>query len=84
MIYEIDYCAITRDKDAAGLVIGENGAVAQAFPEKIWITEKTDSIQAFYVLYLVKPGEDVTITSVQPADAQRGAKFTKFQAFIVR
>ncbi len=84
MIYEIDYCAVTRDKDAAGLVIGENGAVAQAFPEKIWITEKAESIQAFYVLYLVKPGEDVIITSVKPADAQRGAKFIKVQAFIVR
>lgn len=84
IIYEIDYCAVTRDKAPEGLVISENGAVSQTFPEKIWITEKTQSITAFYVLYLVKPAEDVFITSAKPADAQTGAKFRKFQAFIVR
>jgi hypothetical protein len=83
-LYEIDYCALTRDKNPAGLLIGENGAVAQAFPGKIWITEKTARVTAFYCLYLVKPAEDLFINSVKPADARTGAGFAKFQAFIVR
>jgi hypothetical protein len=83
-IYEFDYCAETRDKNPVGLVIDENGAVAEAFPAKIWITEKAQSITAFYVLYLVKAADDVFITSVKPADAQTGAKFSKIQAFVVK
>ena len=83
-IYEVDYCSETSDKNPAGLVVGENGAVAQTFPKKIWITEKAESITAFYCLYLVKPAEDVYITTVKPADAKTGAKLSKFQAFIVR
>jgi hypothetical protein len=83
-IYQVDYCSLTADKLTGGLTIGTNGAVEQTFVIKIWIQEKIESIADFYCLYLVKPAENVYITSVKPADAAKGAGFVNFQAFIVR
>ena len=36
------------------------------------------------VLYLVKPGPDVFITSVQPADTQNGGSFREYEGFMVK
>jgi len=83
-IYEIDYCAVTAEQRTDGLVIAEDGTVEKPFPDSIWITEKAEEILEFYVLYLVKPGPDVFINLVQPADTQNAGRFKGFEAFSVK
>lgn len=83
-IYEIDFCSVTADQRTDGLVIAEDGTVEKPFPESIWITEKAEEILEFYVLYMVKPGSDVIISSVQPADTQTAGGFKEYEGFIVK
>ena len=83
-IYEIDFCSVTAEQRPDGLVIAEDGTVEKPFPDTIWITEKAEKILEFYVLYLVKPGPDVFIISVQPADTQTAGSFKKYEGFMVK
>ncbi len=83
-IYEIDFCAVTADQKPDGLVRAEDGTIEKPFPESVWITQKAEQILEFYVLYLVEPGPDVFISSVQPAGTQAAGKFKKFEAFSVK
>ncbi len=83
-IYEIDFCAVTAERRPDGLVIAQDGTVEKPFPDSIWITEKAEEILEFYVLYLVKPGPDVFINSVQPADTKTAGGFKEYEGFIVK
>lgn len=83
-IYEIDFCSVTSDQSSDGLIIAEDGSVSKPFPESIWITEKVEEILEFYVIYMVKPGPDVIITSVKPAQSQAEGTFKMFEGFIVK
>ncbi|MHC4720254.1 MAG: CvpA family protein [Planctomycetota bacterium] len=84
MIYEVDYCALTAEQIPNGLTIAEDGSVAKPFPEAIWLTQQVQAISEFYLLYLVKPGNDAIITSVQPADSQAAATFEEHGGFLVK
>jgi len=66
-----------------GLLIKDN-VVSKPFPGKIWITEKAENIQEFFVLYLVKPGKDSVIISIQPGDSDISAGFKEAQGFVVK
>jgi len=83
-IYEIDFCAVTAEQRPDGLVIAQDGTVEKSFPDSIWITEKAEEILEFYVLYLVRPGPDVFIISVQPADTQTAGGFKEYEGFMVK
>ena len=83
-IYEIDYCSATVDKKPGGLVVGEDGAVAQPFPDSIWLTAKAGSIDEFYVLYLVKSGQAVIISEVRAGDSGEIASFKKKDGLFVK
>ena len=83
-IYEVDYCSLTADDMEGGLVIAEDGAVAQPFPDNIWLTQQAQNISEFYVLYLVKSGRKAIIISVQPGDARSSAGFEKYEGFFVK
>ena len=84
LIYEVDYCSLTADDMTSGLVIAEDGSIAQPFPDTVWLTEQAQSISEFYVLYLVKTGRNAFITSVQPADSQMTAAFKGYEGFFVK
>jgi hypothetical protein len=84
MIYEVDYCALTADQIPNGLSLAEDGTVAKPFPDAIWITQQVQTVSEFYLLYMVKPGNDAIITSVQPADSQAAASFEEYQGFLVK
>jgi len=83
-IYQIDYCSVIAKDDPNGLVIAKDGSVAKSFVETIWLTEKTKKISALYLLYLVKNGKGITITSVRQANSQTAAGFKKYEGFIVK
>ncbi len=83
-IYEIDFCAVTAEQRPDGLVIAQDGTVEKSFPDSIWITEKAEEILEFYVLYLVRPGPDVFISSVQPADTQTAGSLREYEGFMVK
>jgi hypothetical protein len=72
--YEVDYCP-------ANLTFANNGVVSKPYPDNIWIAEKAQNIQQFYVLYLVKPG--TALTSVRPAGKQTGAAFDGAEMYLV-
>ena len=84
IICAVDYCALTTDDLAAGLAIAEDGTVTRPFPETVDLVEKARSIFEFYVLYLVKPGKNVIITSVKPADSQITAGFKEHEGFLIK
>lgn len=83
-IYEIDFCSVTADQREDGLVLADDGTIERTFPETIWITEKTEKVLEFYVLYMVKPGPDVIITAVQPENSQAVGTFKDCQGFMVK
>lgn len=83
-VYEVDYCSLTASETAGGLVIAEDGSVAQAFPATVWLPAKAQSIKAFYVLYLVKSGRGAVITEVGPADSEKRAGFKTCEGFFVK
>ena len=84
VIYEVDYCSVSAGDAEGGLVIAEDGTVAQAFPDSVWLTQQTQSITEFYVLYLVKSGRSAIITMVQPGDSQTAAGFKKAEGFFIK
>ncbi len=83
-VCEFDYCSLTAEDTTDGLVIAEDGSVAQPFPHTVWLTEQAQSIFEFYVLYLVQSGRGTIITSVQPADSQTGAGFKGYESFFIK
>ncbi len=84
IVVEFDYCSVPAKDNADGLVIAENGAVAQPFPDTVWLTAQAQSISEFYVLYLVKAGENTVITSIQPGDSQVSAGFKDYEGFLIK
>lgn len=84
IIYEVDYCSLTAEDIEGGLTITEDGAVAQPFPDTIWLTEQVQSISEFYVLYLVESGRNAIITLVQSGDSQAAAGFKGYEGFFVK
>ncbi|GAI03095.1 unnamed protein product, partial [marine sediment metagenome] len=83
-IYEVDYCSLTAEQVSGGLAIAKDGSVAQPFPDTVWLTEHAESINAFYVLYLVKSGRNAIITAVQPAGSQTPARFKQYEGFLIK
>jgi len=83
-LYEVDYCSLTARDTPGGLIIAEDGSVAQPFPDTIWLTQQAQSVTEFYVLYLVKSGSNTVITAVQPADSQTSARFKMYEGFLVK
>jgi len=83
-IWELDYTSVKTTDDTEGLVIAKDGTVAEPFPPAVWLTEKTQSISEFYVLYLIAKGKGKIITSVQPGGTQTHARLEKFDGFIVK
>ena len=84
IIYEVDYCSLTAEDITGGLTIAEDGSVAQPFPDTVWLTEQSQSMSEFYVLYLVKSGRNAVITMVQPADSQIAAGFKEYEGFLIK
>jgi len=84
MIYEVDYCSLTDEQIEDGLVISEDGSVAQPFPDTVWLTEQAQNISEFYVLYLVESGRNAIIESIQPAEQQKPARLKKYSGFLVK
>jgi len=84
IIYEIDYCSLTAEDITDGLSIAEDGSIAQAFPETIWLTEQAQSISEFYVLYLVKSGRGAIIGAVLPAGSTTAAGFKRYDGFFIK
>ena len=80
IVYEVDYCSAT---DPNSISIAEDGSVAEPFPETIWLTQKTESISEFYLLYLVKMKRHAIITSVRVNDSQF-ADFKQHEGFLVK
>ena len=83
-IYEVDYCSVTAEDITDGLIIAEDGSIAQPFPRTVWLTEQAQTITDFYVLYLVKSGRGAIITSVQPGNLQTAAGFKKYEGFFIK
>ena len=83
-VYEVDYCSLTTEQIPQGLIIAEDGSVAQPFPDNVWLIERAQSISEFYVLYLVKAGTNAIITSVWSADSQVAAGFKKYEGFFIK
>jgi len=83
-ICEVDYCSLTADRLPDGLVIAEDGSVAQPFPDTVWLTGQAQSIADFYVLYLVKSGRNAIITAVQPSDSRTPAAFKEYEGFLIK
>lgn len=85
LVYEIDYCSLIADDTTDGLIIADDASVSQPFPDDtIWLTEQAQSISEFYILYMIKSGENIIITSVQPADSQIAAAFKKYEGFLIK
>ena len=84
VVYEVDYCSLTAEDIADGLTIAEDGSVAKAFPDTVWLTEQAQNISEFYVLYLVKSKRNAIITLVQPADSQMTAGFKEYEGFLIK
>ncbi len=83
-IHEVDYCSLTTSDLPQGLTIKSDGSVAKPFPESVWLTERTESITEFYVLYLIKRGGNTVISGVKPADSQTAAGFRDTECFLVK
>ncbi len=79
-IYQLDYCSLTSSEIANGLLIADDGTVAEAFCE-IWLTEEVQNITELYLLYLVEEAGKPIITSVWPGDTKGEAGFTKYEGF---
>ena len=80
IIYEVDYCSITG-KD--GLIIAEDGSIAEPFADTFWLPEEAQSISECYLLYLIRSDKRVIISSVRPGNAETGAVFKKYQGFLI-
>jgi len=83
-IYEVDYCSLTAEQAPDGLRIADDGSVAEPFPDTVWLTAQAQEISEFYLLYMVKSGRKVFITSVGPGDLQTAAGFKGCQAFLTK
>ena len=83
-VCEFDYCSLAAEGDNGCLVIAEDGSVAEPFPDTVWLTEQAEEMFEFYVLYLIKSGRNVIITSVQPGDSQTAAGFKGYEGFLTR
>ncbi|MFC1676963.1 hypothetical protein ACFL3G_07870 [Planctomycetota bacterium] len=84
ILYEVDYCSLSSDDITGGLVIGDQGRIAKAFPPEIWLTESATEIEQFYVLYLIESGRNVIITSVQPFGSKNVGRFKGYEGFLVK
>lgn len=85
-VYEFDYCAINGEDspEAEVKLTIEDGVVAKAFPDSVWITQKAQNISEFYVLYMVPTRSNIMIASVRAGDSQAKAKFIKYEGFFVQ
>jgi hypothetical protein len=83
-IYEVDYCALSVEETPDGLVFTDSGAVKMPFPDFIWLTEKAQIIDEFYLLYLVKSGANTVISSARPADSQKTAPLKEHEGFFIK
>ena len=83
-IYEVDYCAVSANEQPDGLLFDKNGIVSTPFPDKIWITQQVSTVSEFFVLYLIKPANDMVITSVKPADSPTSAGLVNYQGLLVK
>lgn len=82
-ISEFDYCSQPVDPNGGCIVLSKQDSVAKPFPKNIWLTEKADEIFEFYLLYMVKPGNNTIITTVQPADVQTAIVFKDYEGFLI-
>jgi hypothetical protein len=82
-IYEFDYCALSTEDTPDGLTIVDE-TVTKPFPDSVWLTETAQSIDEFYVLYLVKSGRNAIIISVKPGDSKTAASFGKYEGFSIK
>ncbi|UCF00004.1 MAG: hypothetical protein JSV82_02775 [Planctomycetota bacterium] len=83
-IYEVDYCSLTTEEIEQGLTIAEDGSIAKPFPDNVWLPQEVQTISEFYVLYLVKAGQNAIISSVKPADTQLTADFEEHAGFLIK
>jgi uncharacterized membrane protein required for colicin V production len=83
---EFDYCStIPKDSNTPGcLTLAENGSVAKPFPESVWLTQQAQEISEFYVLYMVKSGANIFITSVRPAGTENAAAFKQYEGLLIK
>ena len=84
LVYEFDYCSLTAEDVTDGLIIAEDGSVAKPFPDTIWLTEQTQSISEFYLLYLIESGRGAIITAVGADDSQSPAGFKRYEGFSIK
>jgi len=82
-VYEVDYCCLDTSQINGGLVIADDGSVAQPFPPGVWLTQQGRNISEFYVLYLIKTGKKSLIVSVHSTQPPMSAQFEKYEAFLV-
>ncbi len=83
-VYEVDYCCPDTTRLNGGLVIADDGSVAQPFPQSVWLTRYAENISQFYVLYLIKTGKNALIVSVDLAQPRISAQFEQYEAFLVK
>jgi hypothetical protein len=83
-IYQVDYCSLSAEEMPDGLVFADSGAVKMPFPDSIWLTEKAQSIDEFYLLYLVKSGANTVISSARPAGSQKTAPLKEHEGFFIK
>jgi len=83
-VWQVDYCCTKADDKSDGLVIEKDGSVSQTFIKDVWLTEKTQQINEFYLLYLVKTGRSTIIIAARPSSAQTGGQFKNNEGFLIR
>ena len=83
-VYEVDYCAVTDPNKPDCLALAEDGSVAKPFPDAVWLPEQAQSINEFYVLYLVKEGKNTVILSVKSPDSQTAASLKERTGFLIK
>ena len=83
-VYEVDYCAVTDPNKPDCLALAEDGSVAKPFPDAVWLPEQAQSINEFYVLYLVKEGRNTVILSVKLPDSQTAASLKERTGFLIK
>lgn len=83
-VYEVDYCAVADPNKPDCLTLAEDGSVAKPFPDAVWLPEQAQSINEFYVLYLVKEGRNTVILSVKSPNSQTAASFKERTGFLIK
>ena len=83
---EVNYCGQVSDSTPKGLTVGEDGTVSQSLFDTVSLPSQADSIDNFYVLYLVKPTKTpkTIIIAVQSGQTQEFAGFKKYEGYYLK